>query len=93
MGVKRNLALICLLVYGLDALYRFALQASGISHSKASKMLQFPRNVLFLISVFLQIYATTSHFCARSKRQKLALFFQIIVPGSLPVIVGSQITG
>ena len=34
-----------------------------------------------------------NHFCRQSRRHKLALFFQIMVPGCLPLIVGSQLGG
>ena len=91
MGVKRKLILVCFLVYCLDALYRVALQYFGISHSKASSLQQIPRNVLFLVSVLLQFYVVTNHFCVQSRRQRLTLFFQIIIPGCSPLIVGSQI--
>ena len=87
MGIKRNLILVCFLVYCLDALYRVALQALGISHSKISALQQVPLNILFLSSVCLQVYVVTNHFCTRSRRQKLTLFFQMIVPGGFCLFV------
>ena len=81
MGVKRKLILICFLVYCLDSIYRFALQSLGISHSKLSALQKVPLNVLFLISVCWQVYFLTKHFCIRSRRRRVTLFFQMIIPG------------
>ena len=90
-GVKRTLFLVCFLVYCLDALYCVALQALGISHSRPSLLQRLPRCVLFEVNVCLQSYIITNHFCKQSRRQKLAMFFQIILPVCLPLIVLSQI--
>ena len=90
-GVRGRLLLLCFLTYCLDTLYRVSLQLLGISHSKISN--KDPLNALFLISVCLQVYIITNHFCPRSTKQKLTLFFQMIVPGCLPLIVGSLIAG
>ena len=90
-GVRGRLLLLCFLTYCLDTLYRVALQLLGISHSKISN--KDPLLALFLISVCLQVYLITNHFCPRSTKQKLKLLFQMIVPGCLPLIVGSLIAG
>ena len=81
MGVKRKLVLVSILVYCLDALYRVTLQALEKSHSFISIPLKIPLNVIFLISVCLQICLVTNHVCTRSRREKLTLSFQLIVPG------------
>ena len=81
MGVKRKLFLVCFLVYCLDALYRVALQALGISHSNISNSQKIPLNAFFLINACLQVCVITNHFCTRSRRQKLVFFFQMVVPG------------
>ena len=81
MGVKRKLLLVCCLIYCLDSLYRFALQALGISHSKVSSLQKIPLNMLFLISVFWQVYRLTNHLSIRSRRRRITLFFQMIIPG------------
>ena len=81
MAVKKKLFLVCFLTYSLDTLYRVALQALGISHSNISYLQKIPLNAFFLINSFLQVYVVTNHFCTRSRRQKLTLFFQMVVPG------------
>ena len=92
-GVKKLLFLVCFLLFCLDALYRVALQALGKSFSNSSQaQLQgIPCNVLFLVSVCLQLYVITNHFFRQSRRKKLGLFFQLMVPGCIPLIVGSHI--
>ena len=80
-GVKRRLILVCFLSYFLDSLYRVALQALGISHSKISSLQKIPLNAVFLICQFLQVYFITNHLCQSSIKRKLSLFFQMIVPG------------
>ena len=79
-GVKAKLILVCSIFYTLDSLYRVALQALGISHSHISYLQKIPLNALFLANQCLQVYLITNHLCTRSK-QKLTLFFQMIVPG------------
>ena len=79
-GVKLKLILVCSIFYSFDSLYRVALQALGISHSHISYPQKIPLNVLFLANQCLQVYLITNHLCIRSK-QKLTLFFQMIVPG------------
>ena len=81
MAVKKKLFLVCFLTYCLDALYRVALQALGISHSNISYLQKIPLNAFFLINGFLQVYVVTNHFCTRSRRQKLTLFLQMVVLG------------
>ena len=81
MGVKKKLVLVLIFLYCLDALYRVALQALQKSHSLNSVAQKIPLNVLFLISVCLQIYLVTNHVCRRSRREKLTLSFQLIVSG------------
>ena len=81
MGVKTKLVLVSILVYCLDAIYRVALQALQKSHSFTSMAQKIPLNVLYLISVCLQIYLVTNHVCTRSRRENLSLSFQLIVPG------------
>ena len=52
-GVKRRLILVCFLSYFLDSLYRVALQALGISHSKISYLQKIPLNAVFLIFKYI----------------------------------------
>ena len=81
LGVKGKLVLVSILVYFLDALYRVALQALGISNSRLSVFLKIPLNTLFLISICLQVYFLTKHLCFRSRRLRVSLFLQMIMPG------------
>ena len=90
-GVKRTLFLVCFLVYCLDALYYVALQALGKSHSRPSLLQRLPRCVLFEVNVCSQLYVITNQFCKQSRRQKLAMFFQIVAPACLPLIILCQI--
>ena len=91
-GVKRHMILVSFLTYGLDAVYRVALQALGISHSDISNLLKIPLNVIFLSNIGLQIYILTIHFCRGSTRQKLTFFFQMATPTCLCLIVVMIIT-
>ena len=80
MGVKRNVILVCCLGYCLETLYIMALQALGISHSKPSSLQLIPYNVVVFISVCLQIYFVTNHFCVRrTRRSHVKFFFQMTV--------------
>ena len=89
MGIKRKLFLVCCFVYCLDSLYRVALQALGISHSKISTLQKIPLNVLFLISVLWQTYLLMNHFLMRrTRKQQVTFFLQMILPGSLYLFVG-----
>ena len=91
-GVKRHMILLSFLTYGLDAVYRVALQALGISHSDISNLQKIPLNVIFLSNIGLQIYILTIHFCRGSTRQKLTFFFQVATPNCLCLIVVIIIT-
>ena len=78
-----KLFLVCFLVYCLDALYRVVLKALALSHVEVSRFLTwFPRNALFVISVCLQLYVVTNHFCT-SSRKKEADFVIETCPWSL----------
>ena len=89
MGLKRKLFLVCCFVYCLDSLYRVALQALGISHSKLSTLQKIPLNVFFLIGVFWQTYLLMNHFLMRrTRKQQVTFFLQMILPGSLYLFVG-----
>ena len=61
--------------YCFDACYIIALQALGISHSKPSSLQLIPSNVLTVISVCLQVYFVTNHFCIRRPRRSHVKFF------------------
>ena len=94
MGVKRKLILISGIFYFLDAVYRVLLQYLGVSESRFSASQKIPLNALFFTSVFAQTYLVTKLLSARlwSRKQKLILFFQMVVPGSFSFLVSLLIT-
>ena len=89
MGVKRKLILISGVFYFLDAVYRVLLQYLGVSESRLSASQKIPLNALFFTSVFAQTYLVTKLLSGRlwSRKQKLILFFQMVVPGSFSFLV------
>ena len=94
MGVKRKLILISGIFYFLDAVYRVLLQYLGVSESRLSALKKIPVNALFFTSLFAQTYLVTKLLSGRlwSKKQKLILFFQMVVPWSLSFLVSILIT-
>ena len=94
MGVKRKLILISGIFYFLDAVYRVLLQYLGVSESRLSALKKIPVNALFFTSLFAQTYLVTKLLSRRlwSKKQKLILFFQMVVPWSLSFLVSILIT-
>ena len=91
MGVKKKVFLVCCFGYCLDTFYTIALQALGISHSKPSYLQMIPANVILVISVCLQVYFVTNHFCIRRpRRSHVKFFFQMTVaPMSLLILTES----
>ncbi len=87
-ALKRKLILVCFLAYCLDSLYRLGLQVLGISHSKISTVQRIPLKILFYISVCWQVYFITNHFCIPSRRRRMTLFLQMIIPGFSYLFVG-----
>ena len=94
IGVKKKLILTCCLLYCLDAVYRVLLQYFGVSESKLSASQKIPLNALFITSVCGQIYLITKHLSGYlwSRKQKLILFFQLVVPGSFCFLLSILIT-
>ena len=94
IGVKRKLILTCCLLYCLDVVYRVLLQYLGVSESKLSASQKIPLNALFITSVCAQIYLITKHLSGYlwSRKQKLILFFQLVVPGSFCFFLSILIT-
>ena len=86
MGIRRKLFLVCLITYALDTIYRLALQGLGVSHSHISYPLRIPLNAFFFSNQCLQFYILTKYLCP-SSRKKLVLFFKMIVPSSLGLLV------
>ena len=94
MDVKRKLILISVVFYFLDAVYRALLQYFGVSESKLSASQKIPLNALFITSGCAQTYLITRHFSGYlwSRKQKLILFFQLVVPGSFCFLLSILIT-
>ena len=79
-GVKAKLIVVFSLCYVLDAAYRLALQALGISRSKLSITQKIPLNVIFFLSVCWQNYLVTNHLrMRRTRKQLIALFIKLTV--------------
>ena len=93
-GVKRKLILTYCLLYCLDVLYRVLLQYLGVSESKLSASQKVPLNALFITSGCAQTYLITKHLSGYlwSRKQKLILFFQLVVPGSFCFLLSILIT-
>ena len=94
MDVKRKLILISVVFYFLDAVYRALLQYFGVSESKLSASQKIPLNALFITSGCAQTYLITKHLSGYlwSRKQKLILFFQLVVPGSFCFLLSILIT-
>ena len=93
-GVKRKLILTCSLFYCLDAVYRVLVQYLGVSDSKLSASQKIPLNALFITSVCAQPYLITKHFAGYlwSRKQKLFLFMNLVIPGSFCFLLSILIT-
>ena len=80
MGVKTKLILVSCFGGCLQAFYFITLQALGISHSKPSSLQLIPSNVIAVISLSIQVYFLTNHFCIRqARRSHVKFFFQMTV--------------
>ena len=80
-GVKGKLILVICICYLLDASYRLALQALGISRSKLSILEKIPLNLIFFLSVCWQAYLVANHLrMRRTRKQLVALFLKMTVP-------------
>ena len=78
MGVKTKLMLVSCFGGCLQAFYIIALQALGMSHSKPSSLQLIPSNVIAVISLCIQVYFLTNHFCIRqTRRSHVKFFFQM----------------
>jgi len=86
-GVKRKVILVCCLGYCLETLYIMALQALGISHSKPSSLQLIPDNIVVVISVCLQIYFVTNHFCVRRTRRSHVKFFFRMAVAPISIVI------
>ena len=88
MGLKSKLFLISFVFYVLDAAYRIALQALGISRSELTPVQRIPGNVLFPFSVGVQSWALARHFCRPVGPRKLTVFLWMIGSCAFTFTVG-----
>ena len=86
-GLKLKTFLLCLPFFCLDAAYRIATQALGISHSKLSPTQTIPLNVLFLSCVCLQSYNFSKHFVNGPSRKRFKLFLLFTIPSMLTFVL------
>ena len=87
MGVKRKVILVCCFGYCLEAFYIIALQALGISHSKPSFLQLMPTYAITVISLCLQIYFITNHFCIRRTRRSHVQFFFLMTGPTISLVI------
>ena len=76
IGLKRNLFLVSSFFYILDAAYRIALQALGISRSELTPLQRIPGNILFSFTVGVQSLVLARHFfssCRRTKKTNVSV--------------------
>ena len=88
MGLKRQVILVCCFGYCLQASYIITLQALGISHSKQSTLQLIPVIFINVVSLCLQLYFVTNHFCiGRTRRSQVKFFLQMTAfPISLVIL-------
>ena len=79
-GLRLKIFLLCLPFFCLDAGYRIATQALGISHSELSSTQTIPLNVLYLSCVCLQAYTFSKHLVNGPRKKLLKLFVLFAVP-------------
>lgn len=90
-GLKGRLFLVSFLFYLLDALYRVTLQAlDRASLNKPFSLQSVPLRVLFISSIFCQVYLVSAHFSERrTGRQRATLFLQLILPTCFSMIIST----
>ena len=86
-GMKLKLFLISLTFFCLDAGYRVAIEAFGISHSRLTSTQRLPANVLFLSCVFFQAFLISRHLGDRPRKKFVKLFFLFTIPCMLTFVV------
>ena len=83
-GLKRQLILVSSVFYVLDAAYRIALQALGISQSALTPLQTVPLNVLFLFSFGVQSWLLARRFSRAVGARKLTAFLWMIGSSAFP---------
>ena len=86
-GVKLKVFLLCLPFFCLDAGYRIATQALGISDSKLSTTQRIPLNVLYLSCFCLQTYNFSKHLVNGPRKKLFTLFVLFGVPWMFTFVV------
>ena len=91
-GLKRQLILVSSIFYVLDAAYRIALQALGISRSEFP-LQTVPANALFFFSFGVQCWVLARRFFRAVGSRKLTTFVWMIGSRAFPFIVGILFSG
>ena len=87
MGLKWKLFLVSFVFSVLDAAYRIALQALGISRSKLTPVQRIPGNILFSFSIGMQSWVLCRHFFRAVGPRKLTTFLWMIGSSALTFTV------
>ena len=86
-GLKLKMFLVSLTFFCLDAGYRVAIEAFGISHSRLTSTQRLPANVLFSSCVFLQAFLISRHLGDGPRKKIIKLFFLFTIPCVLTYVV------
>ena len=90
-GVKRQLALVGGVGFGLDALYRISLQVVGKPYYMGSYIRRVPLNMCFLISVALQFFLLVRHFGVRPRTKLASSICKMAIPSCFAFIIAFAI--
>ena len=86
-GLKLKMFLVSLTFFCLDAGYRVAIEAFGISYSRLTSTQRLPANVLFYSCVFLQASLISRHLGDGPRKKIIKLFFLFTIPCVLTCVV------
>ena len=90
-GLKLKMFLVSLPFFCLDAGYRVAIEAFGISYSRLTSTQRLPANVLFSSCVFLQASLISRHLGDGPKKKIIKLFFLLTIPCVLTCVVAGLV--
>ena len=90
-GLKLKMFLVSLPFFCLDAGYRVAIEAFGISYSNLTSTQRLPANVLFLSCVFLQAFLISRHLGDGPRKKIIKLFFLFTIPCVLTYVVAGLV--
>ena len=94
-GVKRNMILVCFVMYSLESLYRGVLQAVGKPLFKLSashkSLFYAPLYMFVFTNVCVQCYFATKHVFIRSRTKLVFLMCKMAMPTCFAIIAGFSI--